>query len=67
MGLAGNLAKKAGKAAAKKAGQSARTAVNKRNPHFCPGSDNGRHNFKSEKIDGHPVVYCKNPGCGKVH
>ena len=68
MGFFGNAAKKgttkAGKAAAKKIRGG------------CPGSDDGKHSYKSrmmhevskgkKKATGYRVTYCHNPGCGRV-
>lgn len=64
MGLAGKLAKKAGKAAG--------NAVVKKVNGGCPGSRDGKHNFKAHTIkkDVHgkkvnnTVVYCG--GCGRA-
>lgn len=56
---AGNLAKKAGNAAVSKAKHKANGG--------CPGSDDGKHRYKAERIEGTSVSYCRNKGCGRVH
>jgi hypothetical protein len=66
MGLAGNLAKKAAAAAAKKAKHKANGG--------CPGSNDGKHNYGTAKLKDKVTgkthtspAYCKNKGCGRVH
>lgn len=67
MGLAGNLAKKAGKAAAKKAGDVAKNAALKATPGLCPETG-GRHQYKNQnagnKKSKHVVLGCK---CGVLY
>ncbi len=59
MGIAKKVAGAAGRAAVKK--------IQKASRHYCPGSDNHKHNFVSHRHEGeHMVMYCKNPNCGMV-
>lgn len=63
MGFVGNLAKKG----AKKAGKAAVSKAKRKINGGCPGSDDGKHNFKAGKVGKVMVTYCRNPRCGRVH
>lgn len=63
MGWLEKKTKKVAKAGAKKAGNAVKKKING----GCPGSSDGRHNFKAANLGGHMVVYCRNKGCGRQH
>lgn len=63
MGFISKAAKKGAKAAGRKAGK----AVVKKVNGGCPGSSDGKHNYRAGNLGGHMVVYCRNAGCGRTH
>ena len=69
MGTVSKLAGRVAKAAAAKAAAAAKHKANG----GCPGSKDGKHNYRAERMrdvitgkKGFSVTYCRNNGCGRV-